>query len=196
MFLVGLVPSMILELYCYYFIREPDYFFLLVVVFHVLTKIIPNWGVPYVMIISSLIFFDASFHKRIVFWENVFIFLVLFENGKEKAQHFNALYKTKIVLSAALLRFNYCSFRYLCYPNELFWTEEGFRFSWRVMLMEKQDMLHLKLKMLLQKKSPSTVTFNHISRKQMAFQPDFILEYAHYLHDITNNKDLIIQKFT
>jgi hypothetical protein len=22
-------------------------------------------------------------------------------------------------------------FRYLCYPNELFWTEEGFDFSWR-----------------------------------------------------------------
>ena len=28
-------------------------------------------------------------------------------------------------------------FRYLLYPGELFWTEEGYRFSWRVMLMEK-----------------------------------------------------------
>jgi hypothetical protein len=27
----------------------------------------------------------------------------------------------------------------------------------------------------------------------MAFQPDFILEYAHYLHEYYNNKDLIIR---
>ncbi|HCX76078.1 MAG TPA: HTTM domain-containing protein, partial [Algoriphagus sp.] len=28
-------------------------------------------------------------------------------------------------------------FRYLLYPGNLFWTEQGYRFSWRVMLMEK-----------------------------------------------------------
>jgi hypothetical protein len=56
-----------------------------------------------------LIFFDASFHKKDCLGKCFHIPLVLFENGKEKAQHFNALYKTKIVLSAALLRFNYCS---------------------------------------------------------------------------------------
>ena len=27
-------------------------------------------------------------------------------------------------------------FRYLLYPGNIFWTEEGYRFSWRVMLME------------------------------------------------------------
>jgi hypothetical protein len=44
---------------------------------------------------------------------------------KEKAQHFNALYKTKIVLISCFIAFQLL-FRYLCYPNELFWTEEGF----------------------------------------------------------------------
>jgi hypothetical protein len=57
---------------------------------------------------------------------------------QRKAQHFNALYKTKIVLISCFIAFQLLfPFRYLCYPNELFWTEEGFRFSWRVMLMEK-----------------------------------------------------------
>jgi hypothetical protein len=56
------------------------------------------------MIISSLIFFDASFHKRIVYFGKC-IPLVLFENGKEKAQHFNALYKTKIVLISCFIAF-------------------------------------------------------------------------------------------
>jgi hypothetical protein len=43
--------------------------------------------------------------------------------------------------------------RYLCYPNELFWTEEGFRFSWRVMLMEKAGYATFKVKMLLLKRN-------------------------------------------
>ena len=29
------------------------------------------------------------------------------------------------------------SFPYLLYPGNLLWTEQGYRFSWRVMLMEK-----------------------------------------------------------
>ena len=28
-------------------------------------------------------------------------------------------------------------FRYFLYPGELFWHEQGYRFSWRVMLMDK-----------------------------------------------------------
>lgn len=29
--------------------------------------------------------------------------------------------------------------RYLLYDGNIFWTEEGYRFAWRVMLMEKQE---------------------------------------------------------
>ncbi len=35
--------------------------------------------------------------------------------------------------------------RYLLYPEELFWTEEGYRFSWRVMLMEKAGYAEFKV---------------------------------------------------
>jgi hypothetical protein len=58
--------------------------FILVVVFHVLTKILFPIGCSLVMIISSLIFFDASFHKIVYFGKMFYIPLVLFENGKEK----------------------------------------------------------------------------------------------------------------
>jgi hypothetical protein len=85
--------------------------------------------------------------------------LLLFENGKEK--HNTSVYKTKIVFISCFIAFQLLfPFRYLCYPNELFWTEEGFRFSWRVMLMEKQDMQHLKLKMLLLKEI--TINNSHL----------------------------------
>ncbi|MFT7395980.1 MAG: hypothetical protein ACI96G_000716 [Flavobacterium sp.] len=169
--------------------------FILVVVFHVLTKILFPIGVfPYVMIISSLIFFDASFHKKglSILGKCFHISLVLFENGKEKAQHFNALYKTKIVLISCFIAFQLLfPFRYLCYPNELFWTEEGFRFSWRVMLMEKAGYATFKVKDVVTKKE-ITINNSHFlttfQEKQMAFQPDFILQYAHYLHEYYKKK--------
>ncbi|MEP2949203.1 MAG: HTTM domain-containing protein [Ekhidna sp.] len=76
--------------------------------------------------------------------------------------------------------------RYLMYPNELFWTEEGFRFSWRVMLMEKAGYANFKI---VDYTNDETFYINnndfltHFQEKQMATQPDFILEYAHYLRD-------------
>lgn len=74
--------------------------------------------------------------------------------------------------------------RYLAYPGELFWIEEGYRFSWRVMLMEKAGIANFKVV------NPETEEFFFVDNsdfltsfqeKQMSFQPDFILEYAHYL---------------
>ena len=74
--------------------------------------------------------------------------------------------------------------RYLLYPGELFWTEEGFRFSWRVMLMEKAGYAEFKIvdgetgKRFYVDNSDFLTPFQE---KQMSFQPDFILEYAHFL---------------
>jgi hypothetical protein len=48
-------------------------------------------------------------------------------------------------------------FRYLCYPNELFWTEEGFR-SLGVMLMEKAGYATFKVKDAVTKKE---ITINN-----------------------------------
>src|SRR3970282_377974 len=164
--------------------------FILVVVFHILTKILFPIGVfPYVMIISTLIFFDASFHKKVlshiakIFSSSI----ILFENGKVKAKNFSMAYKAKLAFISCFEAFPLLfPFRYLCYPNELFWTEEGFRFSWRVMLMEKAGYATFTVKDALSKKEivvNNSRFLTPFQEKQMAFQPDFIVEYAHYLHD-------------
>ena len=77
-------------------------------------------------------------------------------------------------------------FRYLLYPGELFWTEEGYRFSWRVMLMEKAGYANFKVvdaatgQRFYVDNSDFLTTFQE---KQLATQPDFILQYAHFLAD-------------
>jgi hypothetical protein len=71
------------------------------------------------------------------------------------------------------------------YPGELFWTEEGFRFSWRVMLMEKTGMAEFTVRDAKGKfKMVNNDDFlSDLQEKMMATQPDMILQYAHMLRD-------------
>lgn len=164
--------------------------FFFVVVFHVLTRILFPIGVfPYVMIISTLIFFDASFHQKVLFYlSRLFqISTAIWENGKTKTTHFTNIHKAKLAfLSAVLVLQLAVPFRYFLYPHELFWTEEGYRFSWRVMLMEKAGYIQFKVTDAITKKTIHVNNSQFLTRfqeKQMSFQPDFIIQYAHYLHD-------------
>ena len=170
--------------------RTRTFAFVLVVVFHVLTKILFPIGVfPYVMIVCSLLFFESSFHKKVLDYIAKLLRLnsTVFENGKEKTQNFNTFYRIKMGIILCFLMFQIVfPFRYILYKDELFWTEEGFRFSWRVMLMEKAGYTQFSV---TDAKTKETIMVNNrnflttFQEKQMAFQPDFILEYAHYLHD-------------
>lgn len=169
--------------------------FFLVVVFHVLTRILFPIGIfPFVMIISSLIFFEANFHKKILtFIGNLFSKdISLFENGKEKTQEFDFVNQLKLGFIGLFIVFQLAfPFRYLLYPEELFWTEEGFRFSWRVMLMEKAGYAEFTVTDTQNNKSirvNNTKFLTAFQEKQMAFQPDFILEYAHFLKDYYQNQ--------
>ncbi len=164
--------------------------FILVVIFHVLTRILFPIGVfPYIMIISALVFFDAEFHKKCLrFIANSFRFsMAVFDNAKERIPTSNTIYKVKTTIVACFLAFQLLfPFRYLLYPDELFWTEEGFRFSWRVMLMEKAGYTQF---IVTDSKTKESIRVNNshflttFQEKQMSFQPDFILEYAHFLSD-------------
>lgn len=165
--------------------------FVLVVVFHILTKVLFPIGVfPYVMIISSLIFFDASFHNKVLnFITKIFKFkTTIFNTSEKKIINFSTrLNAFKISFLALFMAFQLMfPFRYLLYPDELFWTEEGFRFSWRVMLMEKAGYTQFYItdsntnKKIFVDNSKFLTPFQE---KQMSFQPDFILQYAHFLHD-------------
>lgn len=171
--------------------KKTRYFgFFLVVIFHVLTRILFPIGVfPFVMIISTLIFFDSNFHLSILKWisRKLNFTAVIFENNQEKKDTNATLYRLKLTFLACFLAFQILfPFRNIFYPDELFWTEEGFRFSWRVMLMEKAGYAEFTVTDAITKKEikvNNTTFLTSFQEKQMSFQPDFILEYAHYLHD-------------
>jgi hypothetical protein len=82
--------------------------------------------------------------------------------------------------------------RYMLYPGNLFWTEEGYRFSWRVMLMEKAGTATFYVKDRKSGREGIVINSEFLNRhqeKQMAFQPDMMLQFAHYCMIATKRRD-------
>jgi len=162
--------------------------FSLVVVFHALTRVLFPIGMfPYIMIVGTLIFFDAKIHLKILgVLSRLFrIDRAVFDNGAVFTPYRIVVRRIQVGVLAVFFGFQLLfPWRYLLYPGELFWTEEGYRFSWRVMLMEKSGYAQFKV---VDGQSgrwfyvDNTDFLTPFQEKQMSFQPDFILEYAHFL---------------
>lgn len=163
--------------------------FFFVVFFHVFTRVLFPIGMfPFVMIVSALIFFDSGLHQKII--DYIKKIGSNFSKLKKIETHNTYQIKNKSIIISMLGVFFVLQliipFRNVLYPNELFWTEEGFRFSWRVMLMEKMGYANFKIVDGETKDYfyvDNTDFLTPLQEKQMSFQPDFILEYAHYLGD-------------
>lgn len=158
-----------------------------VLVFHTIVGILFQIGIfPVMMMGVTLIFFD---------WKIAFQPKVLYTNlivGGEPNQTEmlgqrspNLKFKIQRVFLIGFIFFQlFFPWRYLLYPGNLFWTEEGYRFSWRVMLMEKAGTATFYVK------DPATGRegivnnaefLNTHQEKQMAMQPDMILQFAQFL---------------
>ncbi|HXH99413.1 MAG TPA: HTTM domain-containing protein [Sphingobacteriaceae bacterium] len=168
--------------------------YLTVIIFHGLTAILFPIGMfPYVMIVTSLVFFSPEAHKKIIDKLNTWLKLPLDSiNPHTTFKHRRTIRNT--LLSAFLLFFTIqlmLPLRGLLYTGELFWTEQGYRFSWRVMLMEKAGYAQFTVK---DSSGKFAVVNNNnflspLQEKMMSTQPDMILQYAHILRDHYKKKD-------
>jgi len=150
--------------------------FIVVVIFHIMTRILFPIGMfPFIMIICTLIFFSENFHEKIIQTINK-IFkrrpLTILPSRTVVMNQFNIGVVSVFFLIQLVL-----PWRYVTYPDELFWTEEGYRFSWRVMLMEKAGYAQFKI---VNGENGNSFLINNnefltpVQQKQMAQQPDFI----------------------
>lgn len=160
--------------------------YLMVIAFHVLTSLLFPIGIfPYVMIITALIFFPAHIHEKILVllqrlipYPKEKITTVTYFTYSSLQQYFvKGIIFTFFVVQLLL------PLRFLCYPGSLFWTEQGYRFSWRVMLMEKAGYTQFTVKddsgkFLVVNNNEFLTT---LQEKMMSTQPDMMLQYAHIL---------------
>ena len=145
-------------------------------VFHALTAIIfPQIGVfPYVMIVGTLVYFP---------WTNL-THRILSESRNKQVAHPLVKSIVPYVLSLYFILQVIIPLRHHLYSGNLFWHEQGFRFSWRVMLMEKAGYCEFEIIDSAGNRRTMVRPSDHLSpqqEKMMATQPDLILQYAHYL---------------
>jgi hypothetical protein len=164
--------------------------YLAVIAFHSITGLLFQIGVfPLVMIALTLIFFPESFHQKIIAQLSRLIRSAFnMQIAAPKSAAYFPSFKTiiLIVITVHFILQIVIPFRYALYPDNLFWSEEGYRFSWRVMLVEKAGTARFFVKDSRTGREGEVINsefLNAHQEKQMSFQPDMILQFAHFLRD-------------
>ncbi len=154
-----------------------------VVCFHVATGLLFNIGIfPVVMIALTTVFFDEDWPRRVL----------------RPGVHDPASRTRHLVVGALAVWF--CvqlllPLRVLLYPPDPLWHEQGFRFSWRVMLMEKTGSVEFIVEDPQTGRRWRVDPASELTRQQarmMAASPELILQYAHHI-DAMHPHDLVVR---
>ena len=139
------------------------------VTFHVVTAQLFQLGMfPWVMIASSLVFFSPSWPRRKP--------VVLPETTYRPRRLVPVLLGVYFTFHVAM------PLRHWLYPGDVCWTEEGFRFAWNVMLIEKDGSVELHVREPSTGRRWEVAPTQYLTRyqaKMMSTQPDMILQLAH-----------------
>lgn len=166
-----------------------------VIVFHLMTYVLFQIGMfPFIMILCTLIFFPAGFHKKMISVISGLKKHLPLATPRDTSNSSNTEYRlsksSSGIISILLIIFFVFQFliplRFTLYPGNHFWTEQGYRFSWRVMLMEKAGHVTLKVTDPVEGRHWQVKNYNYLTpnqEKMMATQPDMILQFAHHLED-------------
>ena len=175
--------------------------FFFVLFFHVTNAIIFNIGAfPWLSIALTLLFFPADLPRRWIAWAGKRIKLVdrlkIAWDKKvgytpantlpiwQESERWRRAISTGLILVAAFHLLY--PLRHHLIPGNVAWTEEGHRYSWRMMLRSKYGRGNLTVK---DSNTGATFVINprdSLSRDQyydVVSHPDMLLQYAHHLRD-------------
>lgn len=149
-----------------------------VIVFHLLTGMLFPIGLfPLVMVVLTTIFFAPRWPRRFIAGSQPAYTAAVPRSGRPSRLVVAGL---GIYAAVQLL----LPLRFLAYPGCVNWTEDGFRFAWRVMLIEKYAEASFRLVDRSSGRSTTIEPTAYLTPKQermMSTQPDMILQFAHWL---------------
>jgi len=169
--------------------------FITVVVFHVLTRLLFPIGIfPWLMIASATIFFSPEAHRRLLrLFISGLIWILSKLKSKFAAESGGGAVAwsgwgrgVSLLLVGHILVQTLFPLRHFLYPGDVLWTEEGFRFAWKVMLVEKQGQAVFRVRDARSGRESRVRNRDYLTEKQefmMSTQPDMILHFAHFLRD-------------
>lgn len=164
--------------------KTRPYAYCAVIVFHFFTSLFFPIGLfPLIMTLCALIFFSSDWPVKLgryLFGAEIF-----------KSQKFesNVLNKNTSNLTYSLIGL-FIAFhlltplRHFLYPGNVMWNEEGMRFSWKVMLREKNGTVTFRIKDKDTGKTwykPSHEYLQDYQEEEMSGIPDMILQMAHII---------------
>jgi uncharacterized membrane protein YphA (DoxX/SURF4 family) len=160
--------------------RTRGFAYLAVLVFHTLTGLLFHIGMfPWIMSVSATLFFEPSWPRDLARRIRPSrAFHTPAGVAGEPLGPFARLLAACYALSQVAL-----PLRSTLYPGNTLWTEEGFRFAWRVMLIEKSASLELEVKDDRQRTyfvSPREY-LSPFQARMASTQPDMIVELAHFV---------------
>ncbi len=162
--------------------------FAVLLVFHLITGQLFMIGVfPYMMIAASLIFFSPDWPRRVAARARIQSTSRLeMSPTRMTSRGPSILSRLAVLIALAVLVVQIVvPLRHYFYPGGVQWNEEGYRFSWRVLLTEKVG--HVEYRVTdAQGRSwiESPVTYlSLLQAERMTTQPDLILAAAHFIRD-------------
>lgn len=158
-------------------------------VFHGLTGLLFNIGLfPWVMITATVVFFSGKQQEQ---WlQRLGLGLKASTSTYHKAPTWIMGLLGLHFLVQLLLPLRH----QVLYTGNPLWTEEGYRFSWWVMLVEKEGMATFTVSDPATGRQWEVDNRQHLTpfqEKRMSVRPDHILQYAHYLADFYQKKHQI-----
>ena len=157
--------------------RTRAWAYTILVVFHVATGLLFPIGMfPYFMIAAATILFPPEWPRR---WMAAGAAL-----DRPVAVHPTLERSLGGVAAALLLIQLLLPWRSLLYPGSTLWHEQGSRFAYRVMLVEKAGLIEYRV---IDRKSgrewrvDPADELTRLQARMLSTQPDLILQYAHHL---------------
>ena len=162
--------------------RTRPYAVATLVFFHLGTHLLFVIGVfPFLMVSGATLFFDADWPRTL--WQRLRRSPAPTATPAERAEHPAGRWST----AAAALVAAYCiiqavtPLRAHLYPGDVLWHEQGMRYSWRVMVREKNGSIRYRVRWRGAEREvqdpPSQYLTSHQER-EMSGQPDLILQLA------------------
>lgn len=156
--------------------RTRPFAYAALVFFHLVTARLFQLGMfPWIMMAAATIFFDASWPRRLV-------------RGWRATAPSPARVPTRLSAWTAALLCGWVAWhvlvplRHRLYPGNVLWTEEGFRFAWKVMLVEKNGVVEVTAVDPVTGELWVVEPRDYLTPyqiKMMSTQPDMILEFSH-----------------
>jgi hypothetical protein len=169
--------------------RIRPYFYPVLVTFHVLTWILFPIGVfPWVMIACTTVFFTDKWHARL--WSGMPGSSWQVPEIEDSSDAATTWSKPQVAMVWLFLGIQMLfPWRTLAYEGSMYWHESGYRFGWRVMLMEKAGWATYFIQNDLGEEREFQVGdfLTPNQEKMMSTQPDLMIATAKKIQEIWND---------